>query len=101
MARKLTLFGESSKEKSIVYKTITKIINDGVISSSALLKIVKINHNYNVFLISDSHFNLWLGFIRWRMHPFNLTRHQSRIFEAFPGRTAVKKTEHRFWLHAG
>ncbi len=30
-----------------------------------------------------------------------LTRHQSQIFEAFPGRTTVKKTEHRFWSHAG
>ncbi len=29
-----------------------------------------------------------------------LTRHYSPIFEAFPGHTTGKKTEHRFWSHA-
>ncbi len=51
---KLGLYGH--KEKSIVSKMITNIINDRVISSSHF-KIVKIYHNYNIF-IKDSYFNL-------------------------------------------
>ncbi len=55
------------KEKSIGSKTITKIINGRVVSLS-LSKIVKIYHIYNIFLISDSHFDLQLGYICWRIH---------------------------------
>ncbi len=69
MAENLPIHMFIDKEKIVNNELdVSELSNNEEEIEYGLFKIVKLYHNYNIFLISDSHFNLQLGFMWWRIH---------------------------------